>query len=115
MFKKVFISLVLIVGSLNAQSKFKANIGCKIGTHERTWVACIKSIKLNGRLKNNYELQQEYGFSPTSLTINLPEHFDLTVLPDGNTKYFVQILTNKGKEVFYDEKANKYSGIRVGN
>ena len=114
MIKTIIALSIFAIGSLNAQSVFKAEIGCNPG-YKVPWMFCIKSIKLDGRIENNMNLQMKYGGGATKITKDLSEHFNLTVSPSGSQKYYVKITNSNGKEVFYDEKANKYSAIKVGN
>jgi len=113
MFSKIFILLLLIISSLNAETKYKAKIGCIVPGVEVDYSLCIKSIELNGRIESEYNLAQYRG--EQFINKNLPEHFNLIVRPIGKYKYFVKITNNNGEEVFYDEKANRYSTIKVGN
>jgi len=111
--KKILFASILFL-SANAYT-FKAEIGCNYLGKTLAWANCIKSIKLNGRLESYYELTQRNDLHSNAIIKKLPLHFNLTVIPQNNMKYYVKITDKNGNEVFYDEKANKYSAIRVRN
>jgi len=113
MIKRLLILSILSVATLNASSMFKAEIGCKTPGNS-VWTMCLKSIKLNGRLENMGNMIVKYGVS-AKIIKSLPKQFNLTVTPSGSIKYYVKITNNSGKEVFYDEKSNRYSVIKVVN
>jgi len=100
---------------IKAENMYTAEIGCK-ASYTLPWVSCIEEVKLNGRIENNYDLQVKYGPRESKITKKLSTHFDLMVTPSGSQRYYVKIVNNlTGEEVFYDEKNNKYSVIRIKN
>jgi len=100
---------------LHAENLFTAVIGCNNG-YDIPWVQCIDEIKLNGRISNQPSLMQKFSPSARTIKLKLTEHFNLTVKPSQAVIYYVKIINNiTGKEVFYDEKNNEYSRIKIKN
>jgi len=112
MINKFIILMLLSYGFLHAGSKYEAKIGCKYGL----WHTCIKSVKLDGRLTNQSNLLAKHGPQNNYIQISIwKQSFDLEVRPSGDAQYFVTIEDSKYNEVFHDEKANRFSAIKVGN
>lgn len=99
-----------------ATSMYKLTVGCsRIQGYIMPWHGCIDSIKLNGRIIDNYNLATKY-MGKDAIEMVIPEHFNLMIKPSNSTRYYVKIVnTITNEQVFYDEKENRYSRIRVHN
>jgi hypothetical protein len=97
---------------------YQAIIGCgKIGGRIVPVSFCLESFKLNGRFvfRNSGDMYYKYG-NPSQIKIGLPSKFLVMLSPSNDSLYYLKIIDSRsGKELFYDEKQNKYSVIKVKN
>jgi len=98
---------------------FTAIVGCgKSGYKTIPTAWCLKSLKINGRyvFSSTLDMEIKYGSQAPNIKVGLPSNFNLLLEPSSGRLYYLKIIESKtGKELFYDEKQNKYSIIKVRN
>jgi len=102
--------------NLAKEYPYQAIIGCgEIEGRVLPVAWCINSFKVNGRFSfsNSVDMQRKHG-NPETIKINLPKSFQAMLEPANGRLYYLQIIdTVTEKELFYEEKQDKYSVIKV--